>query len=601
MQTAAIDPTGFPLGSNLTEGGVAFRVWAPNATKLSVIGDFNDWNRDAHPLESADDGVWSGFVEGAKEGDEYKYAIINGEQSMDRIDPRAIEVTNSTGNAVVRGHDFDWGEDAFRMPVHNQLVIYELHPKTFPQDQNTPCLDAIIPKLEYLAENGFNAIEVMPLAEFPGDVSWGYNPSHPYAVESSYGGPLALKRLVKAAHEHGIAVILDVVYNHFGPGDLDLWKFDGWSENAGGGIYFYNDWKAETPWGATRPDYGRDEVRSYIHDNAMMWLGDYRVDGLRYDATLLIRNINEDESPANEIPEGWSLVQWINEDIRANFPWKIIIAEDLKSNAALTKSTADGGAGFHAQWDANFVFPIRDQLSKAEDAWRSIASIGKTLLFSYNGNAFERIVYTESHDEVAEGKAKRVPQDVQDDCADGYYAQKLSCLGAGLLFTCPGIPMVFQGQEFLQGGAFTDEFPLEWDHAEKFSGIVKMYRDLVFLRQNREGSTGGLCGSGTIVHHSNEEGKIIAFQRFSTHGKGDDVIVVCNFSNEEKDGYRIGMPCDGGWKLRFNSDAKLYSSLFGDTPSLDLEADGEGADGMPHSALIRIGAYTALIYSQEPD
>ena len=217
MQSTAVDPTGFPLGSNPTDGGVAFRVWAPNATEVSVIGSFNDWNPASHPSEKNDEGVWSVFIESAKEGDEYKYAIRNREQSMDRIDPRAIEVTNSTGNSVVRGNDFDWGDDAFRMPVQNQLVIYELHPKTFPEDQETPCLDAIIPKLGYLAENGFNAIEIMPLAEFPGDVSWGYNPSHPYAVESSYGGPLALKRLVKAAHEHGIAVILDVVYNHFGP------------------------------------------------------------------------------------------------------------------------------------------------------------------------------------------------------------------------------------------------------------------------------------------------------------------------------------------------------------------------------------------------
>ena len=601
MQTTTIDPTRFPLGSNLADGGVAFRVWAPNATRVSVIGSFNDWNPETNPMDGSGEGVWSAFVEGAKEGDEYKYAIRNGEQEMDRIDPRALGVTNSTGNSVIRGHGFDWGDDAFEMPVHNQLVIYELHPGTFPEDRETPCLDAIIPKLGYLAGNGFNAIEIMPLAEFPGEVSWGYNPSHPYAVESGYGGPLALKRLVKAAHEHGIAVILDVVYNHFGPGDLDLWKFDGWSENDGGGIYFYNNWKAETPWGATRPDYGRDEVRCYIHDNAMMWLGDYRMDGLRYDATLLIRNINEDEDPSNEIPEGWSLVQWINADIRAGFPGKIIIAEDLKNNAALTKPVGGGGAGFHAQWDANFVFPIREQLHKAEDSWRSIDRVRQTLLFKYNGNAFERVIYTESHDEVAEGKAKRVPQEVQDDCADGYFAQKLSCLGAGLLFTCPGIPMVFQGQEFLQGGSFSDKFPLEWDLAEKFSGIVKMYRDLVFLRQNREMLTGGLCSPGITVHHANQEGKVIAFQRFSSHGRGDDVIVVCNFSNEARDGYRIGMPCDGGWKLRFNSDAKIYSALFGDTPGFDLEADGGGMDGMPHSALIRIGAYTTLIYSQDPE
>lgn len=600
MQSTAVDPTQFPLGSHLTESGTVFRVWAPNATKVSVIGNFNDWDQAASPMEPADSGVWSVFIEGAKEGDEYKYAIANGEQQMARIDPRAIEVTNSTGNAVIRSHDFDWGENEFEMPVHNQLVICELHPRTFPEDHETPCLDAIVPKLDHLVEMGINAIEIMPLAEFPGDVSWGYNPSHPYAVESSYGGPLALKRLVKAAHEHGIAVILDVVYNHFGPGDLDLWKFDGWSENDSGGIYFYNDWRAETPWGATRPDYGRDEVRSYIHDNAMMWLSDFRVDGLRYDATLLIRNVNEDESPENAIPEGWSLVQWINEDIRKNFPEKIIIAEDLKSNAALTRPKEEGGAGFHSQWDANFVFPIRDQLNKAEDSWRSVETIKETLLFQYNGDACERVIYTESHDEVAEGKAKRVPQDVQDSDSTGYFAQKLSCLGAGLLFTCPGIPMIFQGQEFLQGGAFSDEFPLQWELAEKFSGLVDMYRDLVFLRQNREGKTGGLCGGGIIVHHLNTEQNVIAFQRFSTHGAGDDVIVICNFSNEERDGYRIGMPTDGQWKLRFNSDAKIYSDLFGGTESFDLVADGEACDEMPHSALIHIGAYSTLIYSQDP-
>ncbi|MFD2256319.1 alpha-amylase family glycosyl hydrolase [Luteolibacter algae] len=597
MQTAAIDPTQYPLGSNILEEGTVFRVWAPNADKVSVIGDFNKWDASVHTLEGSEEGVWSIFVAEAKEGDEYKYLITNGENEMERIDPRAIEVTNSTGNAIIRSQEFDWHETEFQMPPHNQLVIYELHAKTFPEESGKSCLDAIIDKLPYLAGLGINAIEVMPLAEFPGDNSWGYNPSHPYAVESSYGGPLALKRLVQAAHKNGIGVILDVVYNHFGPGDLDLWKFDGWSENDGGGIYFYNDWKAETPWGATRPDYGRDEVRSYIFDNAMMWLKDYRVDGLRYDATLLIRNVNEDEDPSNEIPEGWSLVQWINGEIRKQFPERIIIAEDLKSNAALTKSALAGGADFHAQWDANFVFPIRDQLTKAEDDWRSLEDVRKTLLFHYNDDVFQRIIYTESHDEVAQEKA-RVPQEVQDDNATGYFAQKLSCLGAGLLFTCPGVPMIFQGQEFLQGGSFSDEFPLEWTRAEQFSGLIQMYHDLIHLRQNRDMKTGGLCGQGVIVHHINEEQNVIAFQRFSTHGVGDDVIVVCNLSHEERDGYRIGMPSGGEWKLRFNSDAKLYSELFNDVPSHDIQADGEGQDGMPHSALIRIGPYSTLIYSQ---
>ena len=601
MQTIAIDPTQFPLGSHNTDSGVAFRVWAPNATQVSVIGTFNDWNPEAHPLESSDEGVWSGFVEGAKEGDEYKFAIKNGEDNMDRIDPRAVEVTASNGNAIVRDRNFDWGDSEFQFPNHNQLVIYELHPKTFPQDTEAACFDAITAKLDHLVALGVNAIELMPVGEFPGELSWGYNPCHPYAVESSYGGPLALKRLIKEAHSHGIAVILDVVYNHFGPADLDLWRFDGWSEGDGGGIYFYNDWRAETPWGATRPDYGRNEVRSYIFDNAMMWLEEYRMDGLRYDATLFMRNVREHDGESSFLPDGWSLARWVNEEVRAKYPERITIAEDLKNNESVTKSIEDGGAGFHAQWDASFVFPIRDQLSKAQDEWRSVETVKETLLASFNGDPFQRVIYTESHDEVAEGKAKRVPQDVQDDDdADGYFAQKLSCLGAGFLFTCPGIPMIFQGQEFLQGGAFSDEVSLDWSLAEKFEGITKMYRDLIFLRQNREMKTGGLCGSGIVVHHLNTEQNVIAFQRFSTHGNGDDVIVICNLSNEGHDGYRIGMPCDGEWKLRFNSDAKLYSALFGDTESLDLVADGDATDDMPHSALIRIGAYTTLIYSQEP-
>ncbi len=138
-------------------------------------------------------------------------------------------------------------------------------------------------------ELGINAVEVMPVTEFPGDFSWGYNPAHPFAVESIYGGPDAFKRFVKAAHEHGIAVIVDVVYNHFGPSDLDLWQFDGWSENEKGGIYFYNDRRSQTPWGETRPDYGRGEVRQYLRDNALMWLEEYHADGLRWDMIPYIR------------------------------------------------------------------------------------------------------------------------------------------------------------------------------------------------------------------------------------------------------------------------------------------------------------------------
>ena len=140
---------------------------------------------------------------------------------------------------------------------------------------------------------------------FPGERSWGYNLTNPFAVEASYGGPNAFKRLIDAAHQHGIAIILDVVYNHFGPDNLDLWQYDGWSENNRGGIYFYNDHRAWTPWGENRPDYGRGEVRQYFRDNMLFWLEEYHIDGLRFDSTLFIRNAKgNNNDPESDIAEG---------------------------------------------------------------------------------------------------------------------------------------------------------------------------------------------------------------------------------------------------------------------------------------------------------
>ena len=173
----------------------------------------------------------------------------------------------------------------------------------------------------------------MPPFEFAGDVSWGYNPAHLFSIESSYGGPDAFKRFIQAAHREAIAVIVDVVYNHIGPSDLDLWRFDGWSEGDWGGIYFYNDERAVTPWGDTRPDYGRGEVRTFLRDSALTWLEEFRCDGLRFDATAYIRMVDgglgEEEGP---LPDGWTLMAWMNDEIRARQPWKVTIAEDLRND-----------------------------------------------------------------------------------------------------------------------------------------------------------------------------------------------------------------------------------------------------------------------------
>ncbi len=588
------------MGAIPQEKGVGFRVWAPHAEKVSVVGTFNEWNKDKNPMMVEERGYWFVLVPEAKVGDEYRYILQTTNGELSRMDPYAREVTNSIGNSVVHDPNFDWGGDFFPPIPWNELVIYELHVGTFndknPDDPNPANFDSIKDRFTHLKKLGINAIQIMPVAEFAGDRSWGYNPAHIFAVESAYGGPKAFKSLIKAAHLSGLAVILDVVYNHFGPSDLDIWRFDGWTENDGGGIYFYNDWRRTTPWGDTRPDYGRGEVRQFIRDNAMMWLEEYHIDGLRMDMTLYIRSVHADGEP--NLPDGWSLCQWINSEVREKFPGRITIAEDLQTNEWLTKEAGAGGAGFGSQWDAHFVHPIREAVIQPEDENRSMEAVRDAIQFRYNTDAFQRVVYSESHDEVANGKA-RVPQEINPHEPTGWWAQKRSTLAAALVFTAPGIPMIFQGQEFLEGEWFRDTVPVDWDRNDEFRGIVKLYRNLIHLRLDKAGVSRGLCGQNVHVSHVNDEAKVIAFRRWDRGGSNDDCLVVLNFHREPRMDYTIGFPSEGKWKLLLNSDWKGYSEHFGNTDSGDVMPVAEEYDGFPAKGNVNLGPYTVLIYGKE--
>jgi len=589
------------MGSILHAQGVAFRVWAPHAQQVSVIGSFNNWDSAQHPLRAEESGYWYTSVAEAKVGDQYRFLLSTPHGELSRIDPYAREVTHSVGNAIVHDTRFNWQGDDFHLAPWNELVIYELHVGTFNDQEdihleqgNFPSVSA---RLGYLKKLGINAIQIMPIGEFAGDRSWGYNPAHIFSVEINYGGPLAFKQFIKRAHQAGIAVILDVVYNHLGPSDLDLWQFDGWSEQDRGGIYFYNDDRANTPWGETRPDYGRGEVRQYLVDNISMWLEEYHIDGFRFDATQFIHTI--DGSTERDLPEGWSLLQWINREISQKFPGRITIAEDLQNNKWLTKEVDDGGAGFGSQWDAMFVHPIRQAVITTQDHQRSLAAIRDAICYRYNDDAFERVIYSESHDAVANGSA-RVPQEISPNDPKGWYARKRSTLAAALVFTAPGIPMLFQGQEFLEGGWFRDTVPVDWDQREEFHGIVRLYRDLIRLRLNRDGLTRGLCGQYTQVYHLHEDCKVIAFHRWDQGVATDDVVVVANFFHRAQDNYTIGFPASGTWKLRFNSDWEGYSDDFQNHPSTDVQAEVGSYDGFPWHGALSIGPYSVLIFSQDP-
>lgn len=587
------------MGAIPYNGGVTFRVWTPFATKVHVTGTFNNWSPTAHPLYPENDGTWSVDVTGAKAGDKYQFVIANGSKTYWRNDPRARKVTSSAGYSVVHGTSFDWGQENFSTPHWNKKVIYEMHIGTF-NDQpggGPGTFASAIQKLDSLKELGINAVNLMGCMEFAGDFSWGYNPAYPYAVETAYGGPVGLKQFVKEAHKRGIAVILDVTYNHFGPSDLlgGLWQFDGWNQSGLGGVYFYNNWKAYTMWGATRPDYGRGQVRVYIRDNARMWLDEYRLDGLRIDSTVNIRTVNN--GFGGDIPEGWSLMQWVNNEVDKVGPWKLMIAEDMHSSSWITKDTGAGGAGFDAQWDASFVHTVRGQIVPHNDLWRNMYAVRDAIYHRFNTDAFERIIYTESHDEVANGRS-RVAEEIWPGNAGSWYSKKRSTLGAALVFTSPGIPMIFQGQEILEDGWFQDSDPLDWAKLTTYGGIRHLYRDLIRLRRNGDNNTRGLQGQHVNVHHINDGNKVIAFHRWENGGPGDDVVIVMNFSGSAYWDYTVGFPRGGLWWVRFNSDWGGYSPDFTNFYSYDTVASWGQKDGIPYHGNISIAPYSAIILSQ---
>ncbi|MGA7123903.1 MAG: alpha-amylase family glycosyl hydrolase, partial [Polyangiaceae bacterium] len=300
------------------EGGVTFRVWAPfTPGNVAVSGVFNGWSTTSTLLASEGaSGTWSADVPGAAPGNEYKF-IMDGSPNW-RLDARSRSVTDAQGNSIVYDpRAFVWPAEQFAMPAWNQLVIYELHIGTF--YDITPTAPGTFAnatqKLSYLAELGINAIEVMPVHAFAGAYDEGYDVANPFAVENVYGGADAFKSFIAAAHAQGIAVILDVVYNHWGPDELTLWQYDTWSENGYGGIYFYEDWRSWTPWTTMgRPDYGRPEVQAYIQDNASMWLNEFQVDGLRWDSVAFTRNVyGNDNDPGNDLADGWKLIQSVSD------------------------------------------------------------------------------------------------------------------------------------------------------------------------------------------------------------------------------------------------------------------------------------------------
>ena len=537
-----------------------FAVWAPNATAVSLL-TYPDPAGEAQvtPMTGNPDGVWRTDTS-VEVGTQYLFRVVNGTDQWDRIDPAARQVTNSVGRSVVTERRTI--ARTFQPRPLNEWVIYELHPRTFGGN-----LDGVAEHLDHLVRLGVTAVELMPIAEFAGDVSWGYNTAIPFAVESSYGGPEALHRLVDACHQRGMAVVIDVVYNHLGPSDLDLWRFDGWHEGEGGGIYFFNDWRAATPWGATRPDYGRAEVREFLIGNARMWFAEYGVDGLRLDATNYIRNADGINGEYRSIPEGWTFLQELTDTIHGEFPGSVLIAEDLVREPLVTVAVGDGGLGFDLQWAAGFVHPVRAALTAIDDLARNLDEVAWAVS---HPDAQRHVLFTESHDEVANGQTRVTAEiDAEDPLAP--HAVRRAALGAVLVTTSPGVPMMFQGQEWADEDWFDDNQPLRWERATERAGIVQMWSDLIGLRLGTDDRAGGLRGDQVDV--SQPAPGVLVVRRWGLGGEDAATVVALNISAVDHPHVDLGLDPARAWQCVFSSDFAGYHPSGGNV-ALDIANGG---------------------------
>ncbi|HUB26284.1 MAG TPA: alpha-amylase family glycosyl hydrolase [Tepidisphaeraceae bacterium] len=602
LAASAVHAAALPLGATPDDHGVTFRVWAPFVDSVGVTVNGKDptpMAREAGHSNRSDD-TWFAYVAGVKPGDHYRYVIRCNGVIGEFNDPRAIEVTSPLRNA--------WSvvvapiPEAQPLPARalDQLVIYEMHIGTFHADDNGRFdFAGAAQKLDYLKDLNINAVELMPINEnkldrghAPGDYNWGYDPLSYFAVKSAYGTPKELKEFIAQCHARGIAVILDVVYNHMAGGNF-LERWGGFTTaNLTGGVYFYAGEAGRSPWGP-RPDYSRPQVRDYIADNVRMWFDQFGFDGIRSDSVSNIRNFSgARRSREQPNPDGITLLRSIN----LEFPDKIKIAEDLRSSALVTGAPAGNGLGFNSQWDNKLCDELRRTVATDDDDLTALADL---IAQTIGDDAFGRVIYSEDHDQVGHPQDKgggepliRLPAVIDRHDPQSEKARRLSTLAAAIVLTSPGVPMLFQGQELFDPRTFDFSIAadMDWSRVERFHDVLQTYHDLIALRRNLDGTTRGLLGQHTRVFQVDSARHFLAYRRWDQGGARDDVIVLVNLSDQPRAAVRFGLPSDGRWVARFRSDMQTSPAT---------TATGDPTDGMNFSGQLTIGPYSVAILSQD--
>ncbi|MDP9132937.1 MAG: alpha-amylase family glycosyl hydrolase [Nitrospirota bacterium] len=625
---------GTPMGANLIADGATFRVWAPHARSVYAVGDFNDRQRtDAGLLTRDEHGHWRGFIPGVKDRQRYMFYVIGTTEGPKR-DPYARELEAPfPSECIIRTTDFPWHERGFVTPPFHEFVIYQLHVGTFftpklPHKGGT-FLD-VARKLPHLADLGVTALQLMPIQEFQTSFSLGYNgtdyfsPEMDFAVadadlepyveevnglldakglrryraEDLRGEMNQLKALVDLAHLHGLAVLLDVVYNHAGGdfGDQSLYFFDRQSTAAGhhNSLYFTDKGHA----GGLVFDFAKPEVRDFLIQNAGFFLDEYRVDGFRYDQVSVIDHDGG--------PQGWRFCQDLTSTLHAHRPKALNLAEYWSVNPYVVKTPPEG-AGFDTTLTDGMRIAVRGVIANAsapDERPLNMTGLAQSLWPEGFTEHWRFVQGPENHDLVYHGRELRIARLGDPEHPRSWFARSRARVATGLSLTAPGIPMLFMGQEFLEVKQWSDDFVSHRDLLLHWAGLdqgdkpmldhVRFTRELLALRRH----TPGLRGQGFRVVHTHDEHRVLAFHRW-VEGAGHDVLVVVYLGNFTRVGYRIGFPGGGDWREVFNSDVYenwVHAHVSGNGGQ--VVADPQPLHGFDYSAAVVLPANSVMVFAR---
>jgi 1,4-alpha-glucan branching enzyme len=636
---------GTPMGASLIADGATFRVWAPNASDVHVRGSFNNFNiQDDAALNRGNLGYWHGFIKGVRNRDRYKFWVTGPAGPGWKRDPFARELVEPNWDCVVRAPDFPWHETGFKTPDFNNFVIYQLHVGALHTPRFPPCTGTfldVVDKIPYLADLGVTAIQLLPIQEFPGDFSLGYNgtdyfsPEMAYRVSDSDLGPYLsranqllaanglapyasndllgemnqLKVLVDLCHVHGLAVIFDLVFNHAGGGfgNETIWFFD--RQNGIETPLWWNSlYFSDRTWsGGVVFNFQSDPVRSLLIDNAKFFFDEYRVDGFRFDEVSVIDR--------ESYGRGWDFCQALTGTLRCHRPNALLHAEYWNVNPWIVKDANDNnGAGFHTTMTDGPRKGLRDLLAVASvpgSGSLPMSDLAGQLSLDYLRDRWRGVNSLENHDLVMRPKdsndhnrMERVPRVADPSNARSWYARSRSRAATGLLLTMPGIPMLFMGEEFLEDKQWSDdvmghpELRLYWAGLEASDPTMRDYlrftRELIKLRWQHP----ALRSEGYSLVHVHDENRVLAFQRWIPN-EGKDVIIVLSFANETKYGYEIGFPRSGHWREVFNSDVyDHWVNPWTQGNGGRISADGPPRHGLASSAALTLPANSLLVFAE---